>query len=75
MIIAHSTPQGLTALTETILTENRKDNTQTAKTTPHNNGGKGATLVPGTAKLLHHWEEEKKVNGEHSPYPKAFVTT
>jgi hypothetical protein len=32
---------------------------QAVKTTPHNNKGKGAALVPRTVKLLHRKKERK----------------
>ena len=33
---------------------------QAVKATPHNNSGKGVTLVPSTVKLLHRKKERKK---------------
>jgi hypothetical protein len=37
----------------------KEKTTQAVKATPHNNQGKGATLVPSTAKLLHREKERK----------------
>jgi hypothetical protein len=41
----------------------KRRTTQAAKTTPHVNKGKIATLVPSTVKLLHREKERKKQRG------------
>jgi hypothetical protein len=41
----------------------RRKNYAGSESHPHNNEGKGATLVPSTVKLLHR-EKEGKINGD-----------
>ena len=52
----------------------KEENTQAVKTTPHVANRKGATLVPGTVKLLHHKEKGEDELGSGGPPLNKYIT-